>query len=295
VHLTRALGIGCSATIGVFLLSAASASAQTQVGDRVFLHTIFLGEPGVGDDLTVPSFSWSEASDGTPVTSVSAQLSKRITENIGVVISPPAWNRIGSISGFQNLTTTLKYMPLKDAEHQLMMCVGLQVEWGGTGEASIGANSFSKVTPQIYIGKGFGDLPAELSLLRPLSVTGQFGLDMPTQPNTSGDPFISTGGPNVFNWSLSLQYSPQQSGDLRVTPLVEASFQTPVANPLPGQTATTGTISSGLAFSAKGYQLTAEAVFPANTLSGRGVGVAASLTFSFGELFPDTLGKPLFR
>ena len=285
-------------------MSLASASAQTQVGDRVFLHTIFVGQPGVGDDLTLPSFSWSKASDGVPVTSVSAILSKRITENFGVVITEPTWTHVGSsefapsVSGFQNLSTAFKYMALQNAEHQLMMCLGLQVDWGNTGSSGIGVNSFSTITPQMYIGKGFGDLPPELSWLRPLALTGQFGLVLPTKHTDLSDPFVITGGPTVFNWGFTLQYNPVTPSDnssFHLAPLVEAAFQSPVANALPGLAATTGSINGGIALSGKGIQFTTEATFPINTLSGHGVGFVASLTFSFGELAPQTLGKPLFR
>ena len=296
---TRFFDLVVALAAAVFLLSPFPGRAQTVVGDRVFLHTIFVGQPGVSDDLTVPSFSWSRASDGTPDANYSAILSKRITENFGVVITEPTWTRFGALSGFQNLVTAFKYMPISNAEHQLMMCVGLQVEWGGTGTDRIGASSFSVVTPQLYIGKGFGDLPPELSWLRPFAVTGQFGLSLPTKPNTSSDPFVgATGGATLFNWSMSLQYNdatnPWRVLGINIAPLVEVSLVTPVADALPNDAATTGTVNAGLAFSGKGIQLATEAIFPINSISGHGVGVAATLTFSFSELAPTTLGRPLF-
>jgi len=304
LNFKRALSIKGVATIAFLAMSAASALAQTKVGDRVFLHTIFVGQPGVSDDLTLPSFSWSKSSDGTPATSLSSILSKRITENVGVVITEPSWTHVASsefvpaVSGFQNLTTAFKYMALQDAERQLMMCLGLQVEWGNTGSSAIGVRSFSTISPQIYIGKGFGDLPPELSWLRPLALTGQFGLAVPTKHTDLSDPFAITGAPTVFNWGVSLQYNPINPSDnssFHLAPLLEASFQTPVAGALPGLNVTTGSVGAGVALSTKGFQFTTEATFPISSLSGRGVGVVASLTFSFSELAPQTLGKPLFR
>lgn len=188
-------------------------------------------------------------------------------------------------------------MPVQDAEHQFMMCIGLQVAWGRTGSTEIGASPFSEITPQIYVGKGFGDLPPELSWLRPLALTGQFGLQVPTKSFDVNNPFVP-GGPTVFDWGLTLQYNPTSASDnsgFHLAPLVEATFQTPVANAFPGLNVTTGTINAGVALSGKGVQLATEAIFPINSLSGRGVGVAATLSFSFGELAPETLGKPLFR
>ena len=57
-------------------------------------------------------------------------------------------------------------MALKDDAHELMMCIGLQAILGNTGTPAVGASKFSTLGPQIYMGKGFGELPEVLSWLR---------------------------------------------------------------------------------------------------------------------------------
>jgi hypothetical protein len=78
-----------------------------------------------------------------------------------------------SVSGFQNLETSFKYRLMKDPVHELIISVGLNVEWSGTGSARVGAESFNTYTPTIFFGKGFGDLPDTAMWLRPIAVTGQ--------------------------------------------------------------------------------------------------------------------------
>ena len=52
----------------------------------------------------------------------------------------------------------------KNAEHEFVMSVGLNIEWGGSGAQDVGAERFSTYTPTLYFGKGFGDLPTEHGL-----------------------------------------------------------------------------------------------------------------------------------
>ncbi len=78
-------------------------------------------------------------------------------------------------SGFQNLDTTFKYRVFRDPEHEFVISVGLGIECGGTGAASVGAEPFNTYTPNIYFAKGLGDLPDTLSWLRPVAITGQVG------------------------------------------------------------------------------------------------------------------------
>ncbi len=42
------------------------------------------------------------------------------------------------------------------------------------------------------------------------------------------------------------------------------------------------------------WQFALEAVVPMNSASGRGVGVVGELHFFFDDIFPDSLGKPIF-
>ena len=52
-----------------------------------------------------------------------------------------------SASGFQNVETTFKYQFLTVPEHEFVMSAALAVEWGNTGAAGVGAESFTTYTP----------------------------------------------------------------------------------------------------------------------------------------------------
>ena len=217
-------------------------------------------------------------------------------------------------SGFQNLETTFKYRVFKDPAREFVMSVGLNVEWGGTGAASVGADPFNTYTPTLYFGKGLGDLPDTFSWIRPVAVTGQIGYAIPGRRSTttfgidpdSGDPTVdSEFHPRVLNWGGTIQYSmPYLKSavvDLglpdfinRLIPLVEASLQTPVSNTLTSGTVTTGTINPGVIWIGNGYQIGVEALIPINRQSGTNVGVIAQLHFYLDDLDPHGLGKPIF-
>jgi hypothetical protein len=84
-----------------------------------------------------------------------------------------------TVAGFHNLDTAFQYQLYKDGAHELAVMVGLIVEWGGATNSGLAA-SFSTLSPAIYLGKGFGDLPDQLSWVRPFVVTGQFSYNIPT-------------------------------------------------------------------------------------------------------------------
>ena len=131
-----------------------------------------------------------------------------------------------------------------------MFSAGLSIEWGGTGSSSVGAEPFHRYAPNIYFGKGLGDLPDTLSWIRPVAITGQVGYSIPARnftttfgidPDTGDLTSDTEFHPRVLNWGGSIQYSmPYLKSavmDLglpdfinHLIPLVEASLQTPVAD-----------------------------------------------------------------
>jgi hypothetical protein len=80
----------------------------------------------------------------------------------------------------------------------------------------------------------------------------------------------------------------------RLIPIVEASFQTPVSNMSTSGTVTTGTINPGIIFVGKTYQVAIEAVIPVNRQSGSSVGIIGQLHFYLDDIFPNTIGRPIF-
>jgi hypothetical protein len=57
---------------------------------------------------------------------------------------------------------------------------------------------------------------------------------------------------------------------------------------------TTGTINPGLLWSGKYTQLGIEAIVPVNHASGDNVGVLMQLHFYVDDIFPHSLGTPIF-
>jgi len=57
---------------------------------------------------------------------------------------------------------------------------------------------------------------------------------------------------------------------------------------------TTGTINPGLIWIGRSYQFGVEAIVPVNRASGSSVGVIAQLHIYLDDLFPGSIGKPLF-
>ncbi len=298
------------------LLVAASLSpalAHGIAGSRIFPATLAIDDPAVADELSLPTLSHTQEDDGSRENAVTVEYSKRITNNFGISFEEE-WSHIKPDgTGFQNLETTFKYLLYTNAAHEFMLSTGVSVEWGGTGAERVGAEDFSVITPQLYFGKGFGDLPDSASVLRPFAITGQFGLDVPAKFKTRTvaiDP-ISKGAdidvehnPLVFNWGFTLQYSlPYLNANVRaiegpdfvkrLTPIVEFAFSTPVSNTA-SDDSVTGTINPGLIYSGDSWQFAAEAIIPINHDSGEHVGAIAQLHFFLDDIFPNTLGKPLF-
>jgi hypothetical protein len=302
---------------------AASAHAHEIVGNRFFPATLTIDDPGVNDELALPTISISKTGDDPSFKQldVSGEISKRITDAFAVSFAP-TWSRLyapgGPVmtgaQGFQNLETTFKYRVMKNAEHEFIMSVGLSIEWGGSGAQSVGAERFTVYTPTIFFGKGFGDLPSDLNWMRPFAITGQIGYAIPgvsktttaTVDTDTGELSIDTEfNPRVLNWGGSLQYSmPYLKSavvDLglpdfinHLIPIVEFSMQTPVSNTFTSGTVTTGTISPGLIYVGNTFQVAVEALIPVNRQSGTSVGVIGQLHFFLDDIFPTTLGRPIF-
>jgi len=213
----------------------------------------------------------------------------------------------GDHSGFDNLATAFKYQFVRDAGRELAMSGSLDVDWGGTGAKSIGAEPFTTLTPTWLAGKGFGFLPGNLRLLRPLAVTTELGYSFPTQSSTSefeDSVRIETNNPQFLVWGGSVQYSMpylrSNVGNLRFPEFVnhlifitEFNLQTQTSN-FNGEERTTGTINPGLIYMTDKYQIGVEAIIPVNRASGDDIGVVANVHFFLEDIFPRSLGKPLF-
>ena len=303
--------------LAIALVPVTSTPAHEIVGNRFFPATLGIDDPGVNDELALPTVSGVKTGDSPAVRQhdLSGEVSKRITEDFAVSFAPthtriyaPGGPTMNGARGFQNIETNFKYRLFKNAEHEFVLSAGLEIEWGGSGARDVGAERFSVYTPTLYFGKGFGDLPSSLNFARPFAITGQAGYAIPGSAMTvtvDPDTVDTEFNPRVLVWGGSLQYSmpylKSAVDDLglpdffnRLIPIVEASLQTPVSNTATSGTVTTGTINPGLLYIGNTFQIGVEALIPVNRQSGSNVGAIAQLHFFLDDIFPDSIGKPIF-
>jgi hypothetical protein len=309
--------------LAIAIIPLSKSAAHEIVGNRFFPATLGIDDPGVNDELSVPTVSSFKTGDDPSFRQLdfSAEFSKRITEAFAISIAT-TYSHLGApggptglgANGFQNLETTFKYRVFKNPEHEFVMSVGLSIEWGGTGAAGVGADPFNTYTPTLYFGKGLGDLPDSLSWIRPVAVTGQVGYAIPGRTSTTTfgfdpDTGLSTADvefqPRMLNWGGTIQYSmPYLKSSVidlglpdfvnHLIPLVEATLQTPVSNTFTSGTVTTGTINPGVIWVGNTFQVAVEALIPINRQSGSNVGVIAQLHLYLDDIDPRGIGKPIF-
>jgi hypothetical protein len=305
-----AIAIGCAS-----LLACEHALAHGFAGKRFFPATLTIDDPFVADELSLPTVSYQKfnASGDEPATretAFSVDLSKRVTENFGIgfgatylQLKPDEGD---TMRGFDNLAASLKYQFYKNDEREAIASLGLDVDIGGSGSKRVGREAFSTFTPALFFGKGFGDLPQEMKFLRPLAVTGQLGVSIPsssksTTINEDGDVSVEQ-HPNFLQWGFAFEYSliylQSNVKDVglpapfnRMVAVVELPMSTGLNR---GASGTTGTVNPGIIWSGQYVQLAIEAQIPINSRSGHGVGWIAQVHFYLDDIFPSSIGKPLF-
>jgi hypothetical protein len=137
------------------------------------------------------------------------------------------------------------------------------------------------------VGDVRGDLPA-----------GVIGPNFPTQQTTGG-----VDNPTTLTWSFTIQYSLMylQSAvkDVglgvpfnRMVAVVEFPNETCLNTDCKNQT--TSTVNPGIAWIGKYTELGIAAEIPTNTRSGAGTGVFALFHLFIDDLFPKSIGRPIF-
>ena len=186
-------------------------SAHGFAGKRFFPATLVTDDPFVADELSLLTVSQQNFPAGgdepaTRETEISFDVSKRLTQNFGIGFGAaylqlqPA--RSERQRGWDNLEMSLKYQFYENDEHETILSAGMDVDLGGTGSKRVGREPFSTFTPALFFGKGFGDLPEDAKFLRPLAITGQLGVSIPssassTSINDEGEPNVEQ-HPNFF-------------------------------------------------------------------------------------------------
>jgi hypothetical protein len=241
----------------LLLLATCSEGSAAYVGDRFFPSTLATTVPTAADFYNPPYFVKLPDTATTPSTreiDIPTTYSRLVTKDLGVFFTETFRiledaNR-GTRSGFDNLVIGAQYQLYTNPEHQFVFTVGGTAAIGGTGAPGI-ASSFSTLTPTLYIGKGFGDLPDSGACLRPNTVTGTVDVAVPTDstslttttPPTGATTLSETINPKILQLGLALEYSlvtNMYTGANRTgtrypegwVPLVEFTTATPLNGPL---------------------------------------------------------------
>ena len=289
---SQALLLRISAFAALAIVSPLSGIAEAHgvVGDRFFPATISSDDPFAADELALPTISaFNHETDYDFEYSKSTLPGFAVELDGGYVEERSSVGR--SVRGFDNLEITPTLELFRNADHEFILSAGVDWEIGGTGTKGV-ADGFSTYTPTIKFGKGFGDLPDDLAYLRPLAITGTVGYAIPG----------ASSSPKSIQWAGAVEYSllylqnnVQDEGFsnfvAHLTPVVEFSMTSTVDGTAHS---TTGTVNPGLIWSGQHEQLAVEAIVPANRASGRNVGAIGQLHFYIDDLFPDTLGRPIF-
>jgi hypothetical protein len=268
----------------LFLVVTCSQASAAYVGDRFFASTLATTVPTAADFYNPPGFVKLPDTATTREVDFPTTYSRLVTKDLGVFFTETFRviedaNR-GTRSGFDNFVIGAQYQLYTNPEHQFVVTVGGTAAIGGTGSPGI-ASSFSTLTPTIYIGKGFGDLPDSMAWLRPLTISATAAVAVPTDASTltstslgSVNLPVETGAfnslttlptgpttlaatinPKILQLGFALEYSlvtNQYTGANRTgtrypegwVPLVEFTTSTPLNGPLAGRT--TGTVNPGV-------------------------------------------------
>ena len=282
-------------------LTSIASYAYTAAGDRTFPATLILPQVAPTDALWVPvstqPFEALSTGDPTRETMFSGTYSKLITERLGIQLKDGlSWVhrlRTSSVTGTQNFVGQLQYEMILDPTHEFLLSVGVDHEFGRTGDQSVGSPKHSATQPAITFAKGLGDLP--IGCWRPLAITGFAGYQI-----GQGAP-----RPDMVNAGFSVQYSipylvsKVANVDLPsffrgMTPITEVIFTTP-AGPSHGRH-TMNLVSPGISYSeGRGWEFGIEAMIPTTKATGSGIGVIAQLVLQLDYLLPDSIvGRPIF-
>ena len=294
----------------LILLMPVSSWAHGFAGKRFFPTTFQVEDPFVSDEFSV-LFGHIKEPEGK-TTEVELEYSKRILPNLGISLGDSYIHQDflegGSTSGFGNLGVGVKYQFLTSAEHETILSVGTGIEIGGTGTRRVGAESFSVISPALFFGRGFGDLPESMNFLRPFAITGVIGANFPTRSsnvtiNEETEETEVERNPTTLTWAFSLQYSLMYLQSFvkdiglgapfnRVILVTEFPMETCISADCKGKI--TGTVNPGLVWIGKYFQLGLAAEIPINSRTGKNVGVLGLVHFFIDDLFPKSIGRPIF-
>ncbi len=288
------------------LAAPGTAAAHAVAGARVFVNTLLIDDPGVGDEANLPVVSVQSPDGKSTATDLNFEYDKTITENLGLGVGTD-YNYITqdpgdgqkSHGGFNDPYVQLKYRWILLPEHEFMSSVQVSQSFGRAGTAGIDSG-YDTTTVSGYFGKGLGDIP--FAPIRPFAVTGELDYNIPNTGYAGG-----YGGLNSWSGGLTLQYSvPYLQSQIRdfslpplladLTPVAELGWTSAAAGSVfrPSGAPTTFTLGTGAVWTGEDYSVSTEVLWPLNGAAGHGLGITGQFHLYFDDMFPKSLGKPLF-
>ncbi len=279
------------------LLMPCLADAHGFAGKRFFPVTLTFRDPISNDEFdTIFNHrdNVGEHQQAQDVNNVGVYYSKRITPKVALSVGT-SYDNIDphggpSQHGFRSLNIAGKFIGHVDPQSEFVWSYGVNVSLGGYGSVGPGYNIY---TPTFYFGKGFGSVSG-MKALRPFAVTGALGTDIPGHADISH---------NLVT-DFSLQYNNTYPESFMQTPgmpnflrnsifLVELPMTTCLDQGCRGTL--TGTINPGIALVTAAGQVALEGTVPLNAHSGNSVGVLLQAHLYLDNLFPNSIGKPIFQ
>lgn len=297
------------ALISILLVGVGSdtAYAHGTVGKRFFPTTFAIEDPFVSDEFSLLfGFVEEPAEGGEPAVKESeleVEFSKRITDRFalsfgaGLVHLDP--DGASSNTGFSNVEFGIRQQILTLPEWETVATLQLGFELGDSGNRDVGVESFSVVSPGLFYGIGAGRLPESVSMFRPFAVSGFVEANVPTEKRSAGE----TSSVSI-SWGFAVQYSFEYlqtnvrdigipSPFDRFIAVVEFDLQNCARRC--GSSSTSGSVNPGLIWLGDSYELGLSARIPINDASGDDPGVFVLLHFFLDDIFPNSLGRPLFH
>lgn len=281
----------------LLLLLPASSWSHGLAGKRFFPTTFQVDDPFISDEFSILFNHIKQPGDEpNKATEINIDYSKRILPNFGLEFHG-AYLHLGSdgdgsANGWENLEVGAKWQFLTNVEHETILSIGTDMEIGGTGAHQV-SDSSSTISPALFFGKGMGDLPESVNFLRPFAITGVIGPNFSTRSED----------PTTLTWAFTLQYSLMYLQSFvkdvglgapfnRMIIVTEFPMQTCMSAYCNGQT--TGTVNPGIVWAGKYMELGVAAQIPINSRSGNSVGVLALFHLFIDDLFPTSIGRPIF-
>jgi hypothetical protein len=276
--------------LGVLILGCLPSQIFAHEKDSIFLPTIAIDEPTVGDELDIVYYKNKNKDDNQNSVhshELGIELSKEIFPHFGISLGSNYQRlRLNDRfhSGFDDIEIGGKYEFYINKSQNFLLSLGLIAEIGKTGTKRVGVDSHTSIAPVLYFGKGLGNLSDEFKYLKPIVITGLVSPCYCTKASKIEDVDLGFAfqyqlrqlnmGTDNISTSNFLNY---------IVPVVEFPLSVCTTSGCRGKVI--GSINPGVLFSGQYLQLGLEATLPINRRSGRNVGVLAQVHFFLDHLF----------